>query len=402
MFEYRYKIITPDRTVVEGNTQALCGFVARLRLRWQNNTVLLVQRKTELTTTQKPVYYVSVSSMQLIILFRNLSMMLDSGISISDALHNSSQQIRGVGMKTVLQNIYTNVSSGTPLSTSLSHYPKIFPSHLTKTIEVGEQSGTLSPTLDRISLDLERSYELRRKVIGAIAYPSIIVSFMGVTAILMVVMVLPQIIRLFDDLGAELPPTTRFLQWLNIQLTTHPIEIAGTSLLVIVGTIAAMRFYRFRLFAHMVILRIPVFGNIIREYSLSVFSRALGTLLQSGITFVQALETVRDTVRNESYKQKINQIIPIVMNGGSFSDALRQAPFHFPEQFRYTMEVGEQSGKLRTSFEKASAHYERSVLFQTQMITTIIEPILMLMAGVLVGFLALSIFGPIYDMTNHI
>lgn len=400
---YTYKVITPELSIVEGKMESFSSLWVRFRLHRKKNTVLFIKRgtnKTGSTTTKQPLY-ISISSIQQILFFRNLAMMLDSGISLSDALNNSASQAKGMGLPQALQNIYFEVSNGNKLSQALGRYKKLSPVYVTKTIEVGEQSGTLSDTLDRIAQDLERAYELRRKVIGAISYPLIIIFFMIVTAILLIIMVLPQIIKLFTDLNAPVPAATRALQASGEFMSTHPIEIVTVLFLVIAGFIVAMKNLHFRLTVHYLLLRLPIFGNLIREYSLSIITRSLGTLLSSGITFVQALETVKGTVKNESYIQTINKIYPLVLQGGAFSDALHISTFHFPDQLRYLVEVGEQTGQLKRSFEKASTHYERSVMFQTQMLTTVLEPILMLFAGLLVGFLAFSIFGPIYDIATH-
>ncbi len=399
---YTYKVITPNRTITEGEMKAWSALWVRFKLKQQKNTVLFIYRASKKRgRAEVRTGYVSMSSIQQILFFRNLSMMLDSGITLSEALNNSVSQARGIGVGNALHNVYYEVSNGNPLSRALSHYPTVFPPYITKTIEVGEQSGTLSQTLDRISSDLERGYELRRKVVSAVSYPLIILFFMLVTAVLLIVLVLPQIIGLFADLDAPLPTSTRVLQFIGEFISGYPLPLLLTILSSILVFLLLMRNRRFRLVIHGSMLRLPIFGTLMKEYSLSVFTRALGTLLSSGITFVQALETVKGTVRNESYIRVIEQMYPVVLQGGAFSDAMRAAPFHFPDQFRYLVEVGERTGKLRISFEKASQHFERSVAFQTQMLTTMLEPLLMLFAGVLVGFLAFSIFGPLYGIATH-
>lgn len=402
MAKYDYKIITPERTITEGQMSGYTAYDVKIRLQRSKNTVLYVQRHTTLSNNQtiKKPSLLSLSSVQRILFFRNLAMMLDSGICLSDALHNSIKQVRGFGISRAMTQIYENVSNGKKLSTTLSEYPTLFPLYITKTIEVGEQSGTLPNTLDRISRDLEQSYELRRKVIGAITYPLIIIFFMIITAILLIVMVLPQIIKLFSDLDAPIPTTTRILQTFGEFLSTYPLHVFFSIVTLIIIFSLLMKIRKFRLVIHTSLLYIPIFGNLMKEYSLTIFTRSLGTLLSSGVTFVQALDTVKDTLKNESYIENIELMYPIVLQGGAFSDAMRISSFHFPDQFRYLVEVGESTGKLRTSFEKASTHYERSVIFQTQILTTVLEPILMLIAGLLVGYLAFSIFGPLYSIAT--
>jgi len=398
---YKYKIITPDRQVQQGQKKGLLSFLVRRSLEKEGNVVIYVKPASASVLSGLNVSLtVSMTKIQRILFFRNLSMMLDSGIALSTALSSMASQEKRSGLRTVLQTVQADVSNGGKLSVALAKFPSIFPVHMTKLIEVGEESGTLSETLDRISLDLEHAYHLHRKVIGAITYPLIIIAFMILAAVLLVVVVLPQITVLFAELDAELPLATRILQSAGVFIATYPLHLIAGLVSIVVAFSLALRNQRFRLIVHATILRIPVFGNLIREYTLSVFTRSLATLLSSGVTFVQALEIVKGTIKNESYIQVIETIHPLVLQGGSFSDTMQSAPFHFPEQLRYLVEVGEDTGKMRISFEKAAAHYDRSVVFQTQMLTTVIEPILMIVAGIMVGFLAYSIFGPLYGVSS--
>lgn len=403
MAKYTYKIITKDNTIKEGSIEAPFGLMAKRQLEKDGSTVMHIDKTGHRLLASLPAITItSMSPIEKIMFFRNFAMMLDSGISISESLSTLTNQLRGYGAKQAVARMGRDIENGGSLSSAMKKHPNIFPMYIAKTIEVGEHSGTLSRTLDRISLDLEKNYELRRKVISAIAYPLVIVVLMCMTALLLVIFVLPQLIALFADLGAPLPPMTRALNMIGVFAVSYPLQILSTIIAFIIASSLLMRSPTVRYGVHNVWLHLPIFGTLIKEYNLVRFTRVLTTLLSSGITFIHALEASKGTLGNEVYIQSIEKLYPVILNGGNLSDAVRTKPFLFPDQLRQIIEVGERSGKLRQAFERASMHYERSVTFQTQILTTLVEPILMLIAGVLIGGLAFSIFAPIYKVADYI
>ena len=401
MIEYRYKILDNKQNIKEGIISGLNEYFVKKKFEEQGSAVLFLSR-TKATFIQKHLPFLTTAYMkpiEKILFFRNFSMMLNAGIPISTALTTLKNQIKRKGSQDAIIAIIKDVENGRTLSESMLKFPKLFPQHISKTVQIGEQSGTLSDILDKISEDLESNYQLRRKVIGAIIYPVIILSVMVATAFILIIFVLPQIMSLYADLGAETPAMTVMLDKFGKFCLNNPILILITTIIVFVLFYIALRIEKSRFVLHTIIVRIPVFGTLIREYNLVRFTRALTTLLASGITLVHALDAARSTIKNEAYIKSVDKIYPIILNGGKFSEAIAHAPFLYPEQLRQTILIGEQTGKLRESFQMASTHYERSVNYQTQMLTTLIEPILMLVAGVLVGTLAFAIFMPLYGVT---
>jgi len=404
MFTYYYKAVSKENHRSEEATeQAWSAWLLRRKLMKEGKVVISINRKGSQGTPHEFLNSIAaMKSYDQILFFRNFAMMLESGITISHVLQTLVGQVRGLGVPGVIESIKKEVMNGRSLSGAMAKYPRMFPEHIIKTIEVGEQSGKLAEAMDRISEDIESNYQLRRKVVGAIAYPAIILVFMILTAFLMIIFVLPQLIKMFNDLGAPVPWFTTLMVDVGEFILHNPLPLAGVLGLLIGIWYALMKVREIRRVVHELILRMPIFGNLILEYNLIRLTRSLNTLVASGITFTRAIEASRGVVKNEAYRSALDVIYPIVLHGGSFSDAIATNRKLFPEQLRQMVLVGEQSGRLGTSLEKISGHYDRSVQFQTQMLTTMIEPILMLIAGVLVGSLAYSMFSPLYGVTQYI
>lgn len=404
MFTYTYKALTEENRSVEATKKGYLAWFVRRALEREGMVVIRIARKHSRKTGSFDLLnqVAQMTSYSQILFFRNFSMMLESGISMSKILETLQKQAKGAGVSSALRKIQQEVINGKTLSSAMAKYPRLFPEHLTKTIEVGEQSGKLSHTMDRISVDVEKNYELRRKVIGAIMYPLIIIFFMILTAFLLIIFVLPQLTAMFNDLGAPVPIMTVYMQAVGIFVMTYPIEILVVCALALISFFLLMQLRPVRIVVHATLLRVPIFGPLMLEYNLVRLTRALTTLISSGITFTQAIEASKGTLKNEAFRSSLDKIYPVVLHGGSFSDAIGLAPSLYPEQLYQLILVGEQSGRLGYALDKASIHYERSVHFQTQILTTLIEPILMLVAGVLVGSLAYSMFAPLYQIAEHI
>jgi type IV pilus assembly protein PilC len=401
MATYLYRLISTESKICEGTAEGTFGFLVKKQLEKDGSTVLFITKEKKFFKTQISLPFLDrVSTYEKILFFRNFSMMLDSGVSISTSLHTLKKQFKSLSVQKIMSTIAREVENGNRLSRAMEKYPRIFPLHVTKTIEVGEQSGSLSQTLSKISDDIEKNYELKRKVGSAIAYPVIILLFMLSTALLLVIFVLPQLMNLYGDLGAQPPWITRWLSHVGSFALVHPILLFASALVIFATFWYLLRIKRARYMIHLFILHMPVIGNLVREYNIVRFTRALTTLLSSGITFINALDACKSTLNNEVYLQNIEKIYPVILHGGTFSSAIESLPFLFPEQLRQTIIVGENAGKMKECFRHNSVHYERSVNYQTQMLTTLIEPFLMLAVGLMVGLLAYSIFAPLYQVTT--
>jgi type IV pilus assembly protein PilC len=208
---------------------------------------------------------------------------------------------------------------------------------------------------------------------------------------------LPHIAALFRELGAPLPLPTKVLLATSVFVQTNPFIVIGVVVSIIILIILALRTKKGRYFFHYVALKIPIFGKLTREKNLALFFRTLEALFASGISLMRSVEVAKKTIKNTVYQKVLDGICPVLLHGTNLSEAFKPFPFLFPLQLQRIIEVGEESGKLEESFRNLNEYYDRTVRHKTQMITATLEPIVLIIAGLAVGGLALSIFMPLYE-----
>ncbi len=343
----------------------------------------------------------SVNIEKKALLAKHLSVMQKSGLTITESISIIMDSSSGK-MKKVLSGLLKSVESGNSLSSSMQRYPKIFSELFVSSIYAGENSGTLDENLDNLANQLKKEKDLASKIKGAMMYPFIILIASFVLGMAMSFLVLPKIIPLFKGLKTDLPMTTKWLIDFSNLVEQH-------GLLLFLSIVAFVMFFmwivraRFtRPVTHWILLRTPVAKNISYNSNLARFARTLGTLLRSGLTIVQALEITGKTLNNFYYKTALTAVASQVSKGVKLSDSLAQHKNLFPKMTTRMVHVGEESGKLEETLIYLADFYENEVDNATKSLSTAIEPMLLLGIGLIVGFLALSIITPIYNITGNI
>jgi type IV pilus assembly protein PilC len=301
--------------------------------------------------------------------------------------------------KNIIRSIFKDIENGHKLSEGMEKFPKCFPPYLVEIIKVGEVSGELSDTLDNISINLERDYEISKKVVGAMMYPLIVISLMFIVMGVLIIYVLPQIAGLYNELGSTLPLPTRVLLESSNYLKTHPFQISGIVLLISAIIVALLRTKRGHYIFHYIMLRLPFFGELIKEFNLVRFFRGLEALFKSGVSIVNSIKIAKKTLKNDVYLRSIEGMEPILVHGVPLTDVLKPLPFLFPLQIQHMVEVGEQAGKFDVTFKHVVMYYERSINHKINTMNSFLEPALIVIVGFMVGALALSIFLPIYQVS---
>jgi len=403
MGTYTYKLVTQENHIREGTISAFSKRAAEKRLTNDGSIVILISRdKNSLLGKNVALPMSGFSAMERILFFRNLAMMISAGLSMVEGLDVAADQVKSGNVKKSIRAMAHDIENGQKLSVAMSKFPKHFSRFLVETINVGEITGRLSETMDRIATDLEKDYELKRKVIGAMAYPIVVIFVMIIVATGLIVYVLPEIAKLFEELEAPLPLITRVLFSWSVFIGHHPFVVVGFSGLTILFIFWFLKLKRGRYMAHYALLRLPLFGPLIKEYNLALFFRAVEALLISEVSLVQAVRVAQSTVKNDVFRKAIDGIPPILLHGVALSEALEPFPFLFPSQTRKVIGVGERTGRLEEMFRRITLHYEQSVDHKTKMLMTLIEPILMVTIGIVVGGIAVSIFLPIYNVATII
>jgi len=339
-----------------------------------------------------------------ILFIKRLGTLISAGVPILRALEILGDQMSTMsfGMSKIFKTMIADVKNGQYLHASLSKYPNIFGEFTVNIIRVGEQSGTLSENLDYLSDELKKKQALRRKVIGSMIYPVfIIIATFGVTGLL-TFFVFPKILPIFKSLDFELPLSTKLLIGVSSFLLNFWLWLLIGSVVAIIALIFLMRIPAFRRAVHRVVLSIPIFGRLSQSYQMSLLCRTMGLLLKSGVMIMEVTSITAKTTLNLVYRRELKEMEKKVMQGGKLSEYMTGKKALFPPIVAHMLSVGEESGNLSDTLLFLGDMYEEEVEELTNNLTNLLEPVLMVFMGVLVGFVAISIITPIYEVTQNI
>ncbi|MGB3073542.1 MAG: type II secretion system F family protein [Candidatus Moraniibacteriota bacterium] len=333
---------------------------------------------------------------------RNLAVMVSSGLTVSRAIHNLSVQTRNRYFQKILLSVYDDVQAGKQLSEGLAKYPAVFNELFVNMISVGEVSGNLEEVLEILALQLEKENDLLSKVRGAMIYPAVIVVAMIGIATLMLTYILPKITGVFMDMDVKLPATTLFIIHLSDLLRAHWLIAILLVIGAIVGFRAAAKTEAGGYAIDWLIIRLPIVGNIIVKVNCARFARIHSSLLKSGVSVINALTIVSRTLGNVHYKEALVQGIEEVQKGTELSKIIERYPVLFPILVPQIIQVGEETGKTENVLQRLAEFYEEEVSQITKNMSSIIEPILMLLIGGMVGFMAVAMLQPMYSVLENI
>ncbi|NCN25409.1 hypothetical protein COT94_03535 [Candidatus Falkowbacteria bacterium CG10_big_fil_rev_8_21_14_0_10_37_14] len=332
---------------------------------------------------------------------KNLAVMLKSGLILTDSLETVYSTTKGK-MRGVVEGLYKAVSAGESFSAALERYPKIFSGYFVGAIYAGENSGTLSQNLERVAKELAKEAELMSKVRGALIYPSLILGATISLGIFMAFYILPKIIPMFQGMRMKLPWTTVLLINTSNFLKAYGWQTLLGSALLAFGCLALWRWPKTKPFTDRLIMNLPLFKNISRHLNTARFCRVLATMLSSGLNITESLLISEKTLNNWYYRQALAQVRLAVDKGGRLSTILARQKKLFPEMVVRMVAVGEQSGHLEDPLYYLAEYYEEKVDEASKNLATVVEPLMLLIIGSAVCFLALAIVTPIYNMTGNI
>jgi len=343
-----------------------------------------------------------VSLKEKIIFTRNLKVMISAGISLPRSLKILAGQSKSKKLRRTLLEISEEIIEGKNFSESLAKHPAVFSELFCSMIKVGEEAGTMESVLDVLTRQMERDYELKSKIKGAMIYPIIILVTMFVIGILMLIIVVPQLSETFVDLGVQLPFTTRTIITIGNFLAKFwyliPLIIFG---LVFCAQIFSKTKSGKRLL-DTIFIKTPFISSLVKQINSAYTVRTLSSLIASGIPLVRALEVTAGTLSNGYYKEAINEAAEQVRKGAKLSEALKRHENIYSVLVNQMVEVGEETGETSGVLEKLAEFFEEEVANATKNLSVIIEPALMLVIGAIVGFFAISIIQPIYSMMSAI
>ena len=345
--------------------------------------------------------FVRIKLSQKIFFTENLRVMIRAGLSLTEALHTLALQTEHKGFKAVILELNADVEKGQSLSQALSRHPKVFEPIFVNMIAAGEVSGTLEKTLEQLTTQMRKDYELVSKVKSAMTYPIVVLSATVLIGTGMMIFVVPQILSIFEEIGAdELPLPTRILiGFTNFLKAYWPFVIVGVILLA-TAFLQGIKTRPGKAIWHKILLRLPGIGPIIKKINLARMSRTLSSLMRTDIPIVQGLTITSDIVRNVYYRDACLAMAEAVKKGETISAVLDKYPKLFPPLVVQMTAVGERAGTVDEMLEEIAEFYEQQVEAVMASLSSIIEPIMIIVLGGAVGGIALAIITPIYALTT--
>ncbi len=341
-----------------------------------------------------------IKTADLLIFTRQLSTIVSAGLPLLQGLDILAEQTEDESFAAVIDAVASNVESGQSFTEALKEFPRVFPDLYVSMVRAGEAGGDLDGVLLQLADYLESMEELRRRIKSAMTYPVVAFSMIILIAAGLIVWVVPQFAEIFASFGKQLPAPTRILIAISETLRSwKALVFVGA----FVGAIIAVRLYgktaagKYNLDA--LRLRLPVFGALLRKVAISRFTRTLSTLTRSGVAILQALEIVERTAGNEVFARAVKQAGDSVRSGETLAEPLARSE-QFPAMVTRMISVGEKTGALETMLTKISDFYDSEVRATVDGLTSLIEPILIMMMGIVVGGIVVALFMPILQLSS--
>ena len=402
---FSYKAKSKDGEIIEGMLESQDRFSLGRELRSKGSIPISITSKSSGSFDVARLFKEflgRVKTAELIILTKNLSGMIRAGLSLFRALSVLEKQTKNATLNKVLVSLGNDINSGETLSSAFSKFPNIFSKLFVSMTKAGEESGNLAGALSDIGINLEKAHSLTKKIQGALIYPGVILSAMVVIGVLMFAFVVPTLASTFKELGVALPLSTRAIIWIgnffsNHLLLTFAIIISAVFCLVVLFRAKFMAKY-----VDFVVVRLPLIGTLAKELNTARTTRTMSSLLLAGVSITRAVEITGDVVQNVYYKQVLNDAKLAIEKGTPFSAVFKANPKLYPIMMSEMVEVGEETGKLSDMLLQVATFYEEEIENKTKNLSTIIEPVLMILIGSGVGFFAISMISPLYSILDEI
>lgn len=347
--------------------------------------------------------FAKVGYLDKLMFTKHLSIMIKSGLPLKEALETLGSHSNSVKLNQILKEVAKDVQNGQSLTKALDKYPKVFDQFYLGMIKIAEESGTLAENLQFLAKHLSQDYNLRRKIQGALYYPGIVLSATVIMGGFIALYLLPQLVDFFEVFDQQLPFTTRVLLFFANLFKNYGLVIVATFVGLVIGAISLFQSKLLKPKLHQLILTLPLIGQIAVYGQLARFCRNLGTLLKNGVPSSRAFEITGQTLSNLYYQEQVALIKERLMKGKHFHQAILELSGPgFPEIVRRMVEVGEKTGSLDQVLLYLGDFFDEEVDTVAKNLTTILEPVLLLIIGLVVAFVAMAIISPIYELTGTI
>jgi type IV pilus assembly protein PilC len=402
--KFSYKALKDDGESYESTANAESKQALYNRLKENGETLISAKQAGE----DSPWYkrdigiFTSLSAEDKILFARNMAAMLDAGLSVTRALGVMKRQSDDDYYEEIVTTIRSQIRQGKSLTDGLKQFSDEFSPLFIYMIEAGEESGSLAEAMATIADQLERAHELKKKIRGAMIYPAVIVTAMLIVGILMMVYIVPSLTQTFQQMDVELPATTQFVIAVSDFLQNYTFVALGSLVGLVVAGYYALQTQKGKRFFDWAVLKIPLVGHLVKETNAARTANTLSSLLASGVEVTRSIEITQDVVRHTYYTEILEELKERITSGGSMADVFQEYQYYYPPFVGEMVAVGEETGKVDEMLNRIATYYEKDVKQQTDDMSTIIEPILMIVIGAAVGFFAISMITPMYSLTSSI
>ena len=369
-------------------------------LRKQNILVTSVSIRTKKLNINLP-FKASVTDKDIVVFTRQFATMIDAGLPLIQCLDILAKQTENKTFASSINEIRQDVEAGSTYADALRKHPKIFNDLYVNMVAAGELGGILDTILNRLSKYIEKSIKLKRQIKSAMAYPSTIVAVAVVVIVVLLVWVIPIFAKMFTDFGGVLPAPTRMVIGASDFMQHNILVIIGAVALIIFGLNRYYKTPNGRRTVDRLALRLPIFGLLIRKIAVAKFTRTLGTLISSGVPILDGLDIVAKTAGNKVVEEALSATRQSISEGKTLAEPLEQTQV-FPPMVVQMIAVGETTGALDAMLSKIADFYDEEVDSTVSTLTSLLEPMLMIFLGIVIGFIVVAMYLPIFKLAGTI
>jgi type IV pilus assembly protein PilC len=403
MATYAFKALDLSGSPTKGEMEAGDKQTVAAQLRSKGLIVVDIEEKAAANAGDILARFRRVKADELVIATRQLSTMVSSGMSLLRALYVIEEQTENDKLRDIWIEVRKDVEAGLALSDSLAKHPDLFNDLYVAMVQAGETGGILDDTLVRVADQLEKDAALRRQIKAAMIYPAMIGGFAFVVLFALVAFLVPVFEKIFEDFGGELPAITKFTVWLSHLFTRQWYILFGGIFAVVWLFRRWKKSERGRMQWDRLKLKFPMkIGDIVQKVALARFSRTFSGLVAAGVPMLEAIDITGKTSGNKVIEEAMNDVRESVKKGGSLTAPMAAVPEAFPVMVTQMIGVGEETGALETMMTKIADFYEEQVAAAVKALTSILEPIMIIVVGAIVGFIVIAMYLPMFKVYDQI
>ena len=396
---FAYKARNLSGKLLTGKIEAESRDAAIAQLRNRNYYVVQINPAVDFKLDLDKLLNLKIKVKDLAVFCRQAATMIEAGIPLLQCLNILTQQTESKKLREILKAVIMDIENGKSLSEAFRIHQRYLPGIFIDMLTAGEVSGTLDQAMDRLANQFEKDHELKEKIKSAMTYPLVIGAFAFLAMVILLVVVVPVFVEIFEQVGAELPLPTRIMLGFSKACTNFWFLILPAPLLLYFGLKSFAATDRGKVITDRLLLKLPVYGKLTQKTITARFARTLATLLKSGVPLMQSLESVENVVGNTQVTKIIKAARENIKEGENMSPILLNASF-FPPMAVNMIAIGEESGALDALLEKVAIYYEQEVETLVAKLSSIIEPLMIAGVGIMVGFIAVSIYLPLFGLSG--